>query len=89
VYTLVFTRQFKRDYGRYSRSGQGVEDIDAFIRLLASGQVLSPRYRDHALKGEYRTFRECHVRPDLLIIYRFDGSRLMLVRLGSHAELFE
>jgi mRNA interferase YafQ len=89
VYTPVYSKQFKRDYQKLSRSGRGVEDVDEILRLLISGDPLPIRCRDHSLKGEYHDYRECHVRPDLLLIYRIDRARLSLVRLGSHGELFE
>jgi len=60
------------------------------LDLLLTDQVLPLRYRDHDLMGEYRDCRECHLRPDLLLIYRkLDGDILELTRLGSHSELFD
>jgi mRNA interferase YafQ len=58
------------------------------VRLLANDQPLSSRYFDHALSGEWRDHRDCHIRPDLILIYRKpDEASLELVRLGSHSEL--
>ena len=58
------------------------------VERLARDETLEPRYRDHALTGEWRDFRDCHVRPDLVLIYMRDGAEtLRLVRLGSHAAL--
>jgi mRNA interferase YafQ len=57
--------------------------------VLASDQPLEPGYRDHELTGDWRGYRECHVRPDLLLIYKkTDVDILRLARLGSHSELF-
>ena len=89
MYTPRRLPTFKKDYKKESRSGRSVDDVDAVIRLLLTGQPLVAKYKDHPLKGEWRDFRECHVRPDLVIIYRAQGSILELVRLGDHAELFE
>ncbi len=60
----------------------------ALVAALASDQPLESRYRDHALTGEWRSHRDCHVKPDLVLIYRKpDPDTLELVRLGSHSEL--
>jgi mRNA interferase YafQ len=58
------------------------------VKMLAADMPLPRRYFDHALAGEWRDFRDCHIRPDLVLIYRKpDGQSLELVRLGSHSEL--
>ena len=56
--------------------------------MLASDEALPARLRDHALSGNWSGFRECHVRPDLLLIYEKPQGTLRLIRLGSHSELF-
>jgi mRNA interferase YafQ len=89
VYTPRFLPSFKKNYKKESRSGRGVDDVDAVVRLLLTGQSLAVKYKDHSLEGEWKDFRECHVRPDLLIVYQIEGAELCLARLGSHAELFE
>ena len=83
---------FKRDYKREAK-GQHKAILDRalvpVIQLLVDDQVLAPRYRDHDLTGDWAGFRECHIRPDLLLIYRKLGDDiLILARLGSHSELF-
>ena len=63
-------------------------DLAAVVTALAQDQPLATKYRDHALTGQWRDFRDCHVRPDLVLIYRkTDADTLQLVRLGSHSEL--
>lgn len=89
--TIERTGQFKRDYKREKR-GQHAKTLDAvlipIIEALANDEPLEPRHRDHALTGEWRDHRDCHVKPDLVLIYRKpDDDTLQLVRLGSHAEL--
>jgi mRNA interferase YafQ len=59
------------------------------LELLADDKLLPERNRDHALTGEWRDFRERHLKPDLLLIYRKAADVLQLVRLGSHSELFD
>jgi mRNA interferase YafQ len=89
--TIERTRQFKRDYKRESKGRHRATldaDFVAVIALLASDQPPDPRLRDHPLSGEWKDFRDCHVKPDLVLIYRRpDPHTLQLVRLGSHAEL--
>lgn len=85
------TTQFRRDYKREAKGRHRATldaDMKPILEALAEDQVLEKRYRDHALTGEWKDHRDCHVRPDLILIYRKpDGSTLQLVRLGSHAEL--
>jgi mRNA interferase YafQ len=64
-------------------------ELLAIIGNLANDESLPARHRDHALVGNWRHHRECHVRPDWLSIYRLTPGTLTLVRTGSHAELFE
>jgi mRNA interferase YafQ len=90
--TIERTSVFKRDFKR-EKSRQHKRDLDALvfsaISLLAEDKPLPERNRDHALGGEWRDHRECHLKPDLLLIYRKPNSAvLQLVRLGSHSELF-
>jgi mRNA interferase YafQ len=87
------TNAFRHDFKRQQR-GQHRRDLEALITsvisLLAEDKLLPERSRDHALAGEWRDFRECHLKPDLLLIYRkVEADVLQLVRLGSHSELFE
>ncbi|MBW4976617.1 type II toxin-antitoxin system YafQ family toxin, partial [Roseovarius mucosus] len=65
-----------------------VADLTAVLDALVADRPLEPRHHDHALTGNWRDHRDCHVRPDLVLIYRLpDDQTLQLVRLGSHAEL--
>lgn len=87
--TTAFRRDFKREKRGHYRS-----DLDSIISrivtLLTEDKPLPDRNRDHALTGEWRDHRECHLKPDLLLIYRKpDASVLQLVRMGSHSELFD
>ena len=85
------TTRFKRDYKRESR-GRHRTYLDAILapvlETLANDRPLEPRHHDHALDGEWGDFRDCHVKPDLLLIYQKCGTDILrLVRLGSHSEL--
>jgi len=88
--TIEYTRRFKRDYKRVS-AGEHT-DLDGLllqtVTLLAQDEPLPKKYRDHPLAGEWKDYRDCHLRPDLILIYRKpDGETLQLVRLGSHSDL--
>ena len=83
-----FTRDFKREgKGRYRATLN--DDLGAVLDALANRRPLERRHNEHPLKGEWRDFRDCHVRPDLVLIYRIsENDVVQLARLGSHAELF-
>ena len=85
------TGQFKRDYKREKkRLHRATLDADLFLILsaLAGDQPLAFRHRDHALSGDWHDHRDCHVKPDLVLIYRKpDPDTLVLIRIGSHSEL--
>ena len=89
--TIRQSGQFKRDLKRESK-GQYRKilqsDFVAIVATLAEDRPLDPRHRDHALTGDWKDHRDCHIRPDLVLIYRKpDDDTLELVRLGSHSEL--
>ena len=87
---LIMTGQFKRDLKRIQKRGLELELLKNVIRLLLEEQTLDEKYRDHALTGNYRGFRECHIQPDWLLIYAIDHNELILTtsRTGSHSDLF-
>lgn len=87
---LVATSQFKRDYKKAKKRGLNMDELQAVLDKLSTGKPLGKKYRDHALSGIYVGFRECHIRPDWLLIYAIDKDRLILVasRMGTHSDLF-
>ena len=89
---IEYTNQFLKDYKRESKgalSGTLDSKLTEIIDLLCSSKTLARKFHDHALKGDYAGTRECHVRPDLLLIYTSESpATLKLIRLGSHSELF-
>lgn len=84
------TTKFKRDYKREKRTDPGLDSVMVpVIELLATDAPLPEKLRDHGLSGNWAGYRDCHVRPDLVLIYaKRDDDILSLVRLGSHSELF-
>jgi len=90
--TIEWTNAFKRDYKRVKLNPRhkGVDSLlSAIVQLLAEDQPLPEKHRDHVLLGNWREHRECHLKPDLLLIYKLpDDETLRLVRMGSHNDLF-
>ena len=89
--TLEITSQFRRDYKRIRKRGYDLSLLKAVIDTLLAGQQLAPRYRDHALTGDMKAYRECHIQPDWLLIYLKENDVLILtlVDMGTHADLFD
>ena len=89
--TIEPTSQFKRDFKRETKGAHhGVlqHDFPRLLKTLAADQPLPEKYRDHARTGAWKDHRDCHVRPDLVLIYwKLRADVLQLVRLGSHSEL--
>lgn len=90
--TIERATAFKRDYKREAKGPHRTsldQALQAVVFALATDQALAVKYRDHELTGEWLGYRECHIKPDLLLIYRkSDTDCLRLARLGSHSELF-
>ncbi len=86
--TVRFTSRFKKDVKRMKRRGCDEALLQKVIQQLAHDQPLAVKHRDHALAGNYAGTRECHIQPDWLLIYRLLDDQLLLVRTGTHADLF-
>lgn len=89
--TIDRTNQFKRDYKRELK-GQHRTTLDGdlveILKVLVSDVQLAERYRDHSLSGDWKNFRDCHIKPDLVLIYQKPNDKILqLVRIGSHSEL--
>ena len=92
--TIERSSAFKRDYKRVKATPRYSKKLDSLVStvsaLLLSGQALPDNYRDHTLSGDWEGYRECHIKPDLILIYRkSDQHTLRLARLGSHSKLFD
>ncbi|HHX24083.1 MAG TPA: type II toxin-antitoxin system YafQ family toxin [Thermoanaerobacterales bacterium] len=87
---IVWTTQFKKDYKLAIKRGLNIILLDDCIHMLAAGEKLTSKFRDHSLSGRWTGFRECHIEPDWLLIYRIDDTAvtLVLTRTGSHSDLF-
>ena len=87
--TIRQTSQFKKDVKRMQKRGKNFNEFKEIIEKLENEQKLEPKYRDHMLVGEYKGSRECHVTPNWLLIYELTTSEIVLIRTGTHSDLFE
>lgn len=89
-YTVKPTTQFKKDYKRAMKRGLKIELLEKIVELLAMGETLPEKNRDHELSGNWVGHRECHIQPDWLLIYRVEDDVLVLTlaRTGTHSDLF-
>lgn len=87
---VLWTKQFKKDYKAAIKRNQNIELLDEIIRILAKDGTLGIKYKDHSLSGNWKSYRECHITPDWLLIYKIDSGQLILVlaRTGTHSSLF-
>ena len=91
MYEIQFSSTYKKSIKRVKKGGKiSMSEVDLVINTLASGKSLSSKHRDHKLSGEFSMYRECHIKPDLLLIYQIKNDILVLVliNIGSHSELF-
>lgn len=88
--TLITTTQFKKDLKRIRKRGLDLNSLKFVLDTLQKQEALPLKYRDHALVGNYRGFRECHIESDWLLIYTISNEKLILTaaRTGSHSDLF-
>ena len=89
-YEIERTTQFKRDYKLAVKRGCDMNCLKEVVQLLADGVTLPPEYRDHSLGGNYAGYRECHIKPDWLLVYKITEEILILTlyRTGTHSDLF-
>ena len=87
--TPVRSTQFKRDVRRAGKRGKDLAKLRGLLGSLIRQEPLSDHYLDHPLRGTWKGYREAHIDPDRLLIYRVGGDELHLVRTGSHADLFK
>jgi len=88
TFDIYQTTQFRRDTRKLKRQGKDLSRLMLIIELLVEGQDLPENNRDHILTGNWSGYRECHIRPDWLLIYKIDEKTLTLERSGSHSDLF-
>ena len=89
LYEVKQTTRFKKDYRIAKKRGQNIQLLHDIILQLADGKILPEKNRDHALTGDWMGFRECHITPDWLLVYKKEDDILVLTltRLGTHSDL--
>jgi len=87
---ISYTNQFLRDLELMKRRNLPKAELDKIVKMLSEDIPLPPKHKDHSLKGNYSGYRECHIRPDWLLMYKKDKQflTLVLVRTGTHSDLF-
>lgn len=88
-YELIITSSFKRDYKKILKRKCDVTLLDDIVNKLQNGEKLPDNNRDHALSGDWKGYRECHILPDWLLVYKISDEQLVLslTRTGSHSDL--
>lgn len=88
--TIRYEATFRKDYKRIVKRGYNINLLERVIEILANGDPLPERYKDHVLSGNYKGYRECHITPDWLRVYKIHADELILLlsRTGTHSDLF-
>ena len=93
MYLVKRTKEFEKAYKKIKHSGLEKKirpQLEFVVDNLSSGKVLDKKYQDHQLKGEFKDYRECHIKPDILLMYEIKNKELILIliNIGSHSQLF-
>lgn len=85
-----YTNKFKKDYKLIQKRGYNIEKLKTVVAMLCAEETLPEKYKDHQLGGDYTGYRECHIEPDWLLVYKVENQDLLLVlsRTGTHSDLF-
>ncbi len=83
-----YTNQFNRDVKKMQKRGKNTLKLRSLLELIINESSIPPKYRDHKLTGNCKDHRECHIEPDWLLVYKIIGKTLILVRTGTHSDLF-
>lgn len=85
---VFYTGQFKRDLKLAKKRRKDIDKLKNTIVLLTGGHALPDKYQDHPLRGKFAGYRECHIEPDWLLVYKLSLSEIYFVRTGTHSDLF-
>jgi mRNA interferase YafQ len=91
MFTPFYTKQFRKDIRRIEKAGsRDIAKLKGVIRVLIEGRPLNPSLKDHALTGNFKDRRECHIEPDLLLVYKVNKKEMTIIfeRTGSHSDIF-
>ena len=87
--TPVQSTQFKKDVKKARKRGKDLDKLKSLLSFLIHQAPLPESYQDHPLRGNWKGYRDAHIEPDWLLLYRMDGEELQLARTGTHADLFQ
>jgi mRNA interferase YafQ len=85
---LVPSARFRKDVRRAEKRGKDMAKLRTVLTMLAREEALPSEYRDHGLRGDWIGFRDLHIEPDWLLLYRIEGDEVQLARTGTHSDLF-
>lgn len=85
---IIRKKKFDKDIKRLKRRGKNLKTLEKILEHLVYQNPLPATYKDHELKGEFVGCRECHIEPDWLLIYYIDNDKIIVVRTGTHSDLF-
>jgi len=88
VLEIFISNTCKKDLKKAKKQNKDFEKFSKVLDLLQKGEPLPAKYKDHPLTGNYKSYRECHIEPDWLLMYKIENYTLNLARVGSHSELF-
>ncbi|MFI3299792.1 MAG: type II toxin-antitoxin system YafQ family toxin [Candidatus Gastranaerophilales bacterium] len=90
MYKIIYSTQMKRSLKLIKKRGKNLSKLNTVLNILASGEQLPEKFKDHNLVGNYNKYRECHIEPDWLLIYTIEEDVLILtlVQTGTHSDLF-
>ena len=91
IYEIEVTNQYKKNLKKAFKRGYNLALLEKVVDMLASGETLPAKYKNHPLKGEYAGFFDCHIQPDWVLIYKIKKEKLVLLLLdtGTHSDLFD
>lgn len=90
MFLLKYSSRFKKDLKHYKHNKATLDELEIILDMLVRGKKLSPKHFNHRLTGEFKNCFECHIKPDVLLIYKIEKSEItiLLLRIGSHSDLF-
>lgn len=90
MFSLKYSKRFKKDLKLFEYNKEVLSELKIILDLLISGEALPKKYHNHSLKGEFKECFECHLKPDVLLIYKQGKQKIyiLLLRIGSHSDLF-
>ena len=92
MYTVLLSHKYKKSLKKIKKSGKyNISDIEDIVSIISSGKKLDTKYQDHNLNGKMSDYRECHIKPDLLLVYQIKKDKLilLLVNISKHSNLFK